>query len=32
MPKKRRSPEGIVDKLRQVNVMTSQGRALGEAS
>jgi hypothetical protein len=25
MPKKRHSPEEIVDKLRQVDVMTSQG-------
>ena len=31
MPKKRHSPEEIVGKLRQVDVMTSQGRALGEA-
>ena len=31
MPKKRHSPEEIVAKLRQVDVMTSQGRTLGEA-
>ena len=31
MPKKRHSPEEIVTKLRQVDVMTSQGRTLGEA-
>ena len=31
MPKKRHSPEEIVTKLRQVDVMTSQGRSLGEA-
>ena len=31
MPKKRHSPEEIVMKLRQVDVMTSQGRTLGEA-
>ncbi len=31
MPKKRHSPEEIVAKLRQVDVMVSQGRALGEA-
>lgn len=32
MPKKRHSPEEIVAKLRQVDVMTSQGRTLGEAT
>ena len=31
MPKKRHSPEEIVAKLRQVDVMTSQGRSLAEA-
>ncbi len=31
MPKKRHSPEEIVAKLRQVDVVTSQGRSLGEA-
>ncbi len=31
MPKKRHSPEEIVGKLRQVDLMTSQGRTLGEA-
>lgn len=31
MPKKRHSPEEIVGKLRQVDVITSQGRSLGEA-
>jgi transposase-like protein len=31
MPKKRHSAEEIVTKLRQVDVMTSQGRTLGEA-
>jgi len=31
MPKERHSPEEIVAKLRQVDVMTSQGRTLGEA-
>ncbi len=31
MPKKRHSPEEIVGKLRQVDVMTSQGRTLAEA-
>jgi hypothetical protein len=31
MPKKRHSPEEIVTKLRQVDVMTSQGRTVGEA-
>jgi transposase-like protein len=31
MPKKRHSPEEIVTKLRQVDVMTSQGRTLAEA-
>ncbi len=31
MTKKRPMLEGIVAKLRQVDVMTSQGRTLGEA-
>ena len=31
MPKKRHKPEEIVAKLRQVDVLTSQGVALGEA-
>ncbi len=31
MPKKRHSPEESVTKLRQMDVMTSQGRAVGEA-
>ena len=31
MPKKRHSPEEIMVKLRQVDVMTSQGRTVGEA-
>ena len=31
MPTKKHSPEEIVAKLRQVDVMTSQGRSLGEA-
>ena len=31
MPKKRHSPEEIVTKLRQVDVMTSQGRPVAEA-
>ena len=31
MPKKRHSSEEIVTKLRQVDVMTSQGRSLAEA-
>jgi transposase len=31
MPEKRHAPEEIVTKLRQVDVMTSQGRSLGEA-
>jgi putative transposase len=31
MSKKRHSPEEIMTKLRQVDVMTSQGRTLGEA-
>jgi transposase-like protein len=31
MPKKRHTPEEIVAKLRQVDVLTSQGRSLGEA-
>ncbi len=31
MPKKRHKPEEIVAKLRQVDVLTSQGAPLGEA-
>ena len=31
MPKKRHAPEEIVAKLRQVDVMTSQGKLIGEA-
>ena len=31
MPKKRHKPEEIVAKLRQVDVLTSQGTQLGEA-
>lgn len=31
MPKKRHTPEEIVTRLRQVDVMTSQGRSLDEA-
>jgi len=31
MPKKRHKPEEIVAKLRQVDVLTSQGAALAEA-
>ena len=31
MPKKRHAPEEIVTKLRQVDVLTSQGRPLAEA-
>ena len=31
MPRKRHSPEEIVAKLRRVDVVTSQGRSLGEA-
>ena len=31
MPRKRHTPEEIVAKLRQVDVMTAQGRTLAEA-
>ena len=31
MPKKRHKPEEIVAKLRQVDVLLSQGRSVGEA-
>jgi putative transposase len=31
MPRKRHTPEEIVAKLRQVDVLTSQGKAIGEA-
>lgn len=31
MPRKRHTPEEIVAKLRQVEVMTAQGRPLGDA-
>jgi putative transposase len=31
MPKKRRKPEEIVAKLRQVDVLTSQGQSVAEA-
>jgi putative transposase len=31
MPKERRGPEEIVTKLRQVDVLTSRGRTVGEA-
>jgi putative transposase len=31
MPKKRHRPEEIVAKLRQVDVLTSQGKPIGEA-
>jgi putative transposase len=31
MPKKRHTPEVIVVKLRQVDVLTSQGKPIGEA-
>ena len=31
MPKKRHKPEGIIAKLRQVDVLTSQGRSVAEA-
>jgi hypothetical protein len=31
MPKKRHTPEEIVAKLRQVDVLTSQGKPIGEA-
>jgi hypothetical protein len=31
MPKKRHKPEGIIAKLRQVDVLTSQGQSVAEA-